>query len=96
MSFARVQGREEPITEQTFSHHVLPAANEFCHPYETLAGCETELNLDVMKNLKGATIETIGRVAGYFYDRSRRPRELSVLSAGDRASDCSRPTSRGA
>jgi hypothetical protein len=27
VSFARVQGGEEAVTEERFSHHVLPAAN---------------------------------------------------------------------
>ena len=68
MSFAGVQRREEPVTEETFSHHVLSPANKFCHPYEILTGCETELHLNVMKKLKGVTIEKIGTVAGYFYE----------------------------
>ena len=68
MSFAGVQGREEPVTEETFSHHVLPAANKFCHPHKILAGCETELHLNVMKKLKGVTAEGVEAVTGCFYE----------------------------
>jgi hypothetical protein len=68
MSFAGIQRREEPVTEETFSHHVFSPANKFCHPRKILTRRETELHLNVMKNLKGVTIEKIGTVAGYFYE----------------------------
>jgi len=67
MSFAGVQGREEPVTEETFSHHVLPAANKLCHPHEILTGRETELDVNVMKELKSVTAEGFEAVTGYFY-----------------------------
>ena len=68
MSFAGVQGRGKATAKKTSSHHVLPPANKFCHPYKILTGRETELHLNVMKKLKGVTIEKIGTVAGYFYE----------------------------
>jgi hypothetical protein len=32
----RVQGGEEAVAAETLSHHVLPAANKFCHPHKIL------------------------------------------------------------
>ena len=52
VSFARVQGGEEAVTEERFSHHALPAANKLCYPHEILIGRETELHLNVVKKLK--------------------------------------------
>jgi hypothetical protein len=68
MSFAGVQGREEPVTEQAFSHHVLPTPNKFCHPHEILTGCETELHLNVMEKLKGVIVKAIDATAGRLYE----------------------------
>jgi hypothetical protein len=68
MSFAGVQGRKEPFTEETFSHHVFPAANKLCHPHEILTRRKTELHLNVMKKLKSVTAEEIEAVTGCFYE----------------------------
>ncbi len=68
MSFARIQGREKPVTEETFSHHVLPAANKFCHPHKILTGGETELNLDMVQEVKCVAVKHTEALAGYPYE----------------------------
>jgi hypothetical protein len=55
MPFAGLQGREEPVTEETFSHHAFSAANKIYHPHKILTGCETKLYLNVIKKLKSVT-----------------------------------------
>jgi hypothetical protein len=64
MSFVGVQGREGPVTEETFSHHVLPAANKRCYPLEILTGRDTELYLNVMKKLQRVPVTLFQAVAG--------------------------------
>jgi hypothetical protein len=68
MSFAGIWRREELVTEEAFTYHMLPAANKFCHPYKVLAWCETELDLNVMKKLKRVAAEGVGAVTGCFYE----------------------------
>ncbi len=89
MSFARVHGREEAVTEEALSHHVLPAANKLCYPHEILTGRKTELYLNVMKKLKSVTAEDIEAVTGCLYEithvalmnprRCRRPAALQSV-----------------
>jgi hypothetical protein len=38
-----MKGRKEPAAQETFSHHVLPATDEFCHPLEILTGRKTRV-----------------------------------------------------
>ena len=52
MSFARIHRDEIPVAQKTPSHHVLAAANKLRHPSDILAGRETELNLDFLKQLQ--------------------------------------------
>jgi hypothetical protein len=73
MSFTRIQGREKPVTEETFSHHVLPAANKLCHPHEILTRRQPELQLDLMEKLKSVTAEEIKAVTGCFYEITHVP-----------------------
>jgi hypothetical protein len=68
MSLAGDLGREKPVTEKTFSHHALPAANKLCHPFQVLTGRETELDLNVMKKLKSVAAEGLKAVTGYLYE----------------------------
>jgi hypothetical protein len=66
MSLAGIWRREELVTEETFTHHVLPATDKPCDPYEILAGRETELDLNVMKKLKGVAADGIEAGASHF------------------------------
>ena len=73
MSFAGVHGGEKTVTEKTFSHHALPAANKHCYPLEILAGRETELNPNVMEKLKSVTAANTEAVTGCFYEITHVP-----------------------
>src|SRR6266542_6312325 len=55
-------------TEETFSHHVLPAANKVCHPHKILTGGETELNLDMVQEVKCVAVKHTEALAGYPYE----------------------------
>ena len=68
MSLAYVHGREEAVTEETFSHHALPTANTLCHPHKVLTGREGELYLNVTKKLKGVPAEDIEAVTRCFHE----------------------------
>jgi hypothetical protein len=68
MSFARVQGGEEAITEKTPPHHAFPAANKLCHPIKILTGREPELNLNAMKQLKSLIAEAINAITARSYE----------------------------
>ena len=52
------------------SSHALSAANRLCHPLQILTGRETELHLNVMKELKSVTTEDLKPVIGCFYVRN--------------------------
>jgi hypothetical protein len=46
-----------------FSHHVIPAANKLWHPLEMLARRETELHLNVTKQLQSLSVTIVNTVA---------------------------------
>ena len=47
---------------------MFSAANKFCHPYEILTGCKTELDLNVMKKLERVAAKGIEADTGCFYE----------------------------
>jgi hypothetical protein len=66
MSFTGILRRKELVAKQTFPHHALPTANEFRRPYKILTRRETELDLNVMKKLKGVAADGIEAGASHF------------------------------
>jgi hypothetical protein len=64
MSFPGVERRKEAATEETFSHHVLPAANTLGYPFQVLARTKTELNFDMIQEVKSVAVKHIEAFAG--------------------------------
>jgi hypothetical protein len=57
MSFAGVQRREKAITEETLAHHALSAAHVLGYPFQVLARAETELNFDMIQEVKCVAVK---------------------------------------
>jgi len=68
MSFARVQGREEPVTKETLAHHALSTAHILGYPFQVLPRAKTELNLDMIQEVKCVTVKNIKTFAGRLYE----------------------------
>src|SRR5438128_2108405 len=67
MSLTGVQGREEAATEETFTHHALSATHTLGYPSQVLTRAKTELNLDMVQEVKCIAIKHTEALAGHPY-----------------------------
>src|SRR5262245_31611353 len=68
MSFTGVEGREEAATEETLAHHALSATHRLGYPFQVLPGAKTELNLDMIQEVKCVTVKNVKTFAGRLYE----------------------------
>jgi hypothetical protein len=68
MSLAGVKGREKAVTKETFSHHALSATDVLSYPFQVLARAKSELNFDMIQEVKSVTIKNVKTCAGCLYE----------------------------
>ena len=59
MSFAGVQRREEPVTEETLSHHALSAAHVLGYPSQVLKRAQSKFMLNVIQEVKSVAVKSV-------------------------------------
>jgi len=68
MSFARVQGREETVTEETLPHHALSTAHVMSYPLQVLTRAQAEFKLNVIQEVKSVAVKHTEAFAGCLYE----------------------------
>jgi hypothetical protein len=68
MSFARVQGREEPVTKETLAHHALSAAHILGYPFQVLTRAKAEFKLNMIQEVKSVTVKDVKTYTGRLYE----------------------------
>jgi hypothetical protein len=67
MSFAGVQGREKPVTEETLAHHALSTAHVLGYPFQVLTRAKSEFKLNMIQEVKSVSVKYTEAFAGYPY-----------------------------
>jgi hypothetical protein len=64
MSFARILGREEAVTEKTFSDHALSSTYTLSYPFQVLTGAKAEFKLNMIQEVVNVrTVQALSFVA---------------------------------
>jgi hypothetical protein len=67
MSFARIVGREQSVTEETSSHHAFSATHTLGYPLHVLARAKREHKFDMIQEVKCVAAKKIKSFAGRLY-----------------------------
>src|SRR5262249_15031213 len=67
MPFARVQGGEETVTEETLPHHALSTAHVTSYPLQVLPRAQAEFKLNVIQQVKSVAIKNPKTFTGRLY-----------------------------